>query len=320
VDINSKIYVAGHTGMVGSALVRRLKTDSYFNFFLKTHEELDLLDQNAVNKFFATEKPDYVFIAAATVGGIQANNTYRGQFLYENLMIQSNIIHAAHQNGVKKLMFLGSACIYPRNSKQPLKEEYLLSGYLESTNEPYAIAKIAGIKMCENYYKQYGDNNISVMPNNLYGTNDNFDLKNSHVLPALIRKFHEAKINNEKSVEIWGSGKPKREFLHVEDLADACIFLMKNLDADKLYSENISHINIGSGEEVSINELALLIKDIVGFEGELVFNINYPDGTPRKLLDVTRLRRMGWESKIKLNDGLASVYKWYLDTCAEQIL
>ncbi len=311
-DINSKIFIAGHTGMVGSALVRRLKTHSYSNFLLRTHEELDLLDQNAVNKFFATEKPDYVFIAAATVGGIQANNTYRGQFLYENLMIQSNIIHAAHQNGVKKLMFLGSACIYPRNSKQPLREEYLLSGYLESTNEPYAIAKIAGIKMCENYYKQYGDNNISVMPNNLYGTNDNFDLKNSHVLPALIRKFHEAKINNEKSVEIWGSGKPKREFLHVDDMADACVFLMQNLSAKQLYSLGISHINIGSGDEVSIKELALIIKNIVGYEGDISFNNDYPDGMPRKLLDITRIRDLGWKSKINLKEGIKSVYKWYV--------
>ena len=302
--------------MVGSAIVRKLHEDGFNNLIIQSHKELDLIKQNEVSKFFTKEKPDYVFIAAATVGGIQANNTYRGQFLYENLMIQSNIIHAAHQNGVKKLMFLGSACIYPRNSKQPIREEYLLSSYLESTNEPYAIAKIAGIKMCENYYKQYGDNNISVMPNNLYGTNDNYELETSHVLPALMRKFHEAKINNEKSVEIWGSGKPKREFLHVDDLADACIFLMINLDADKLYSENISHINIGSGEEVSINELALLIKDIVGFEGELVFNANYPDGMPRKLLDVTRLRKMGWKSKIKLDKGLKSVYDWYLKNVA----
>ena len=307
-----KIFIAGHSGMVGSAIKRRFTKEGFVNLIVRSHKELDLIKQNEVSQYFTKEKPVYVFVAAATVGGIQANNTYRGQFLYENLMIQSNIIHAAHQNGVKKLMFLGSACIYPRNSKQPIREEYLLSGYLESTNEPYAIAKIAGIKMCENYFKQYGDNNISVMPSNLYGPNDNYDLETSHVLPALMRKFHEAKINNEKSVEIWGSGKPKREFLHVDDLADACIFLMINLDADKLYSENISHINIGCGEEVSINELALLIKDIVGFEGELVFNANYPDGMPRKLLDVTRLRKMGWESKIKLKEGLKSVYDWYM--------
>ena len=299
--------------MVGSAIKRRFTKEGFVNLIVRSHKELDLIKQNEVSQYFTKEKPVYVFVAAATVGGIQANNTYRGQFLYENLMIQSNIIHAAHQNGVKKLMFLGSACIYPRNSKQPIREEYLLSGYLESTNEPYAIAKIAGIKMCENYFKQYGDNNISVMPSNLYGPNDNYDLETSHVLPALMRKFHEAKINNEKSVEIWGSGKPKREFLHVDDLADACIFLMINLDADKLYSENISHINIGCGEEVSINELALLIKDIVGFEGELVFNTNYPDGMPRKLLNIDKINNLGWESSISLKDGIRDTYNWFIN-------
>ena len=308
----SKIYIAGHTGMVGSAIVRRLQKAGIKNLVLRTHKELDLINQKEVEYFFKSEKPEYVFIAAATVGGIQANDTYRGQFLYENLMIQSNIIHAAHVNKVKKLMFLGSACIYPRNSKQPIREEYLLSDYLESTNEPYAIAKIAGIKLCENYYRQHGDNFISVMPNNLYGPNDNFDLKTSHVLPALIRKFHEAKSNNEKSVEIWGSGNPKREFLHVDDLADACVLIMNNLEADELYNKDISHINIGSGEEVSIRELALLIKDVVGYKGDLVFNTEYPDGMPRKLLDVSRLNKMGWESKIKLDEGLKSVYDWYM--------
>jgi len=308
-----KIFIAGHSGMVGSAIKRRFTEEGFINLIVRSHKELDLIKQNEVSQYFTKEKPVYVFVAAATVGGIQANNTYRGQFLYENLMIQSNIIHAAHQNGVKKLMFLGSACIYPRNSKQPIREEYLLSGYLESTNEPYAIAKIAGIKMCENYFKQYGDNNISVMPSNLYGPNDNYDLETSHVLPALMRKFHEAKINNKKSVEIWGSGKPKREFLHVDDLADACIFLMKNLDSDKLYSENISHINIGSGEEVSINELALLIKDIVGFEGELVFNANYPDGMPRKLLNIDKINNLGWESSISLKDGIRDTYNWFIN-------
>lgn len=308
-----KIFIAGHSGMVGSAIKRRFTEEGFINLIVRSHKELDLIKQNEVSQYFTKEKPVYVFVAAATVGGIQANNTYRGQFLYENLMIQSNIIHAAHQNGVKKLMFLGSACIYPRNSKQPIREEYLLSGYLESTNEPYAIAKIAGIKMCENYFKQYGDNNISVMPSNLYGPNDNYDLETSHVLPALMRKFHEAKINNEKSVEIWGSGKPKREFLHVDDLADACIFLMINLDADKLYSENISHINIGCGEEVSINELALLIKDIVGFEGELVFNTNYPDGMPRKLLNIDKINNLGWESSISLKDGIRDTYNWFIN-------
>jgi GDP-L-fucose synthase len=313
VDINSKIYIAGHTGMVGSAIVNKLGKDGFENLVVRTHKELDLINQKEVSQFFKSEKPDYVFIAAAKVGGIQANNTFRGQFLYENLMIQSNIIHSAHMYNVIKLMFLGSACIYPRNAPQPIKEEYLLTDSLELTNEPYAIAKIAGIKMCENYYKQYGINAISVMPNNLYGTKDNFDLETSHVLPALMRKFYEAKINHEKYVEIWGSGKPKREFLHVDDLVDACIFLMKNLDAVELYNDNISHINIGSGEEVSIKDLATMIKKVVGYEGSLFYNSDYPDGTPRKLLDVSILNAMGWESKIKLQDGLKSVYRWYLD-------
>ena len=312
-DINSKIYIAGHTGMVGSALVRKLKADGYNTLLFRAHKELDLLDHNAVNNFFSIEKPDYVFIAAAKVGGIQANNTYRGQFLYENLMIQNNIIHEAHKNSVKKLLFLGSACIYPRNATQPIKEEYLLSDKLEPTNEPYAIAKIAGIKLCENYFHQYGNDFISVMPNNLYGPNDNFDLETSHVLPALLRKFHEAKECNKNSVEIWGSGKPLREFLHVDDLADACVFLMQNLSANQLYSFGISHINIGSGDEISIKQLALMIKGIVGYEGEIVFNSNIPDGMPRKLLNTSRLNAMGWEPNIKLENGLNSVYEWYLD-------
>jgi len=298
--------------MVGSAIVRNLKGNGFNNLILRTHNELDLISQNEVLQFFNKEKPEVVFIAAATVGGIHANNTYRGQFLYENLMIQSNIIHAAHGNKVKKLMFLGSACIYPRNAPQPIKEEHLLTDKLEFTNEPYAIAKIAGIKLCENYYRQYGDNFISVMPNNLYGINDNFDLKNSHVLPALMRKLHEAKIHNSEQVEVWGTGKPLREFLHVDDLGDACVFLMNNLDAKELYSNDISHINIGSGEEVSIKELALLIKDVVGFKGDLAFNTEYPDGMPRKLLDVSRLNNLGWKSEIRLNEGLKSVYGWYL--------
>jgi GDP-L-fucose synthase len=314
VDINSKIYVAGHTGMVGSAIVRKLKNDGFNNFTFRTHDELDLINQNEVIEFFNRETIDIVFIAAAKVGGINANNTYRGQFLYQNLMIQSNLIHAAHQIGVKKLMFLGSACIYPRDSSQPIKEENLLTDKLEYTNEPYAIAKIAGIKLCENYYHQYGDNFMSVMPNNLYGSNDNFDLKNSHVLPALMRKFHEGKIKNNKSVEVWGSGNPLREFLHVDDLANACIYLMNKIDADDLYSNGISHINIGSGEEISIKELAIMIKNVVGYQGDLFFNSDYPDGTPRKLLDVSRLNEMGWKSEIKLNEGLKSVYKWYLET------
>jgi len=313
VDINSKIYVAGHAGMVGSAIVRRLKAESYSNFLFSTRKEIDLLDQYDVNKFFFAEKPDYVFLAAAKVGGIQANNTYRGQFLYENLTIQNNIIHAAYTCGIKKLIFFGSACIYPRNSSQPIKEEYLLSDYLEETNEPYAIAKIAGIKLCENYFRQYETNFISVMPNNLYGPNDNFDLETSHVLPALLRKFHEAKTQNRNSVEIWGSGKPLREFLHVDDMADACVFLMQNLSAEQLYSFGISQINIGSGDEISIKELALIIKDIVGYKGEISFNSDYPDGMPRKLLDISRIRNLGWESKTPLIDGIKSVYNWYVE-------
>ena len=309
----SKIYVAGHAGLVGSAIVRILKQASYKNLILRSHTDLDLLIQKDVVNFFETEKSEYVFFAAAKVGGIHANNTYRGQFLYENLMIQNNIIHAAHEAKVKTLIFLGSACIYPRNAKQPIKEEYLLTDTLEPTNEPYAIAKIAGIKLCESYYQQYGDNYISVMPNNLYGPNDNFNLKTSHVLPALIRKFHEAKINKIESVEVWGSGKPKREFLHVDDLADACLFLLNNMDANQLYRQNISHINIGSGEEVSINELALIIKDIVSYQGDIQFNSDYPDGMPRKLLDVSRITSMGWKSSIDLDTGIKTVYKWYLN-------
>jgi GDP-L-fucose synthase len=316
VDRLDKIYIAGHNGMVGSAIIRRLRDYGYEKLVFRSHKDLDLINQNEVIKFFKEEKPVIVFIAAAKVGGIQANNVFRGQFLYENLMIQNNIIHTAHTQKVKKLMFLGSACIYPRCAFQPIKEESILTDSLEPTNEPYAIAKIAGIKLCENYYHQYSDNFISVMPNNLYGPYDNFNLETSHVLPALLRKFHEAKINNKKSVEVWGSGNPKREFLHVDDLADACIYLMNNLDSVELYSKNISHINIGSGEEVSIKELALLIKNVVGFKGDLVFNTEHPDGMPRKLLDVSILNNMDWKSKIKLDGGLKSVYNWYLKNTA----
>ena len=298
--------------MVGSAIVRNLKGNGFNNLILRTHNELDLISQNEVLQFFNKEKPEVVFIAAATVGGIHANNTYRGQFLYENLMIQSNIIHAAHGNKVKKLMFLGSACIYPRNAPQPIKEEHLLTDKLEFTNEPYAIAKIAGIKLCENYYRQYGDNYISVMPNNLYGINDNFDLKNSHVLPALMRKLHEAKIHNSEQVEVWGTGKPLREFLHVDDLVSACVFLMNNLEASDLYGEGISHINVGSGDEVTIKELALTIKEIIGYKGELVFNGDYPDGMPRKLLGFTKITDLGWQAKINLKNSINLVYNCYL--------
>ena len=299
---DSKIYVAGHRGMVGSSIVRKLQSEGFNNFVLKTSSELDLRSQAAVNIFFETEKPEYVFLAAAKVGGIQANNIYRADFLYDNLMIEANIIHAAYQNKVEKLLFLGSSCIYPKLAPQPLKEEYLLTDELEYTNEPYAIAKIAGIKLCENYRKQYGCNFISAMPTNLYGPNDNYDLKNSHVLPALLRKFHSAKVNNAPSVEIWGSGSPKREFLHVDDLADACYTLMQEYDGEDWF-------NIGTGEDISIKELALLIKEVVGFEGELTFDSSKPDGTPRKLMDVSKLHNIGWKHQIELKEGIQKVYQ-----------
>lgn len=302
---DSVIYIAGHNGMVGSAIVRKLEVEGYPNIITKSSKELDLINQESVNNFFSKYKPEYVFLAAAKVGGIHANNTYRAEFLYQNLMIEANVIHAAHNHGVKKLLFLGSSCIYPKMAPQPLKEEYLLSGYLEPTNEPYAIAKIAGIKLCETYRDQYNNNFISVMPTNLYGPNDNYDLQNSHVLPALIRKFHEAKINHKKEVEIWGSGKPMREFLHVDDLADACYFLMLN------YNNNET-LNIGTGKDISIKELALLIKEIVGFTGELKFNTQMPDGTPRKLLDVSKLESLGWKYKINLREGIKIAYNDFL--------
>lgn len=298
---DSKIFVAGSRGMVGSAIVRRLQKEGFTNLILKTSKELDLRNQKQVEEFFAKEKPEYVFLAAAKVGGILANNTYRAEFIYDNLMIQNNVIHQAYVNNVKKLMFLGSSCIYPKLAPQPLKEESLLTGLLEYTNEPYAIAKIAGIKMCEAYRDQYGCNFISVMPTNLYGPNDNYDLNNSHVLPALIRKFHTAKKEGQKTVEIWGTGSPKREFLHVDDLADACYFLMQH------YNEK-GFVNIGVGDDITIKDLALLVKKIVGFEGELVFDTSKPDGTPRKLMDVSRLNNLGWKAKISLEDGIASVY------------
>jgi len=297
---NSSIYIAGHRGMVGSAIVRNLKKRGFENLILKTSSELDLRNQAAVNAFFEKEKPEYVFLSAAKVGGIVANNTFRGEFIYENLMIQSNVIHAAWKNGVKKLLFLGSSCIYPKMCEQPIKEEYLLNGFLEATNEPYAIAKIAGLKMCESYRRQYGVDMIAAMPTNLYGPNDNYDLNNSHVLPALIRKFHEAKINNFPSDEIWGTGSPKREFLHVDDLAEACFYLMEN------YSD-VQHVNVGTGVDVSIKELALLVKDLVAYPGELIFNSDKPDGTPRKLLDVSKINTLGWKHKINLKDGVSLV-------------
>ncbi|MEY4964175.1 MAG: hypothetical protein RLZZ323_1494 [Bacteroidota bacterium] len=298
---DSKIYIAGHRGMVGSALVRVLEQNGYNNLVLRTSKELNLTDQLAVKEFFESEKPEYVFLAAAKVGGIVANNTYRAEFIYENLMIQNNVIHNSYLSGVKKLMFLGSSCIYPKNAPQPLKEEYLLTGLLEPTNEPYAIAKIAGIKMCEAYRDQYGCNFISVMPTNLYGPNDNYDLNNSHVLPALLRKFIEAKNNGDNSVTLWGTGTPLREFLHVDDLASACLFLMKS------YNEK-EFLNIGVGEDISILDLAKLVKTIVGFEGEIILDKSMPDGTPRKLMDVSRLNALGWEAKISLNSGISTVF------------
>ena len=299
---NSKIYIAGHRGMVGSAIYRRLKKEGVENFVFRTSDELDLRNQQAVVEFFAKEKPDYVFLAAAKVGGILANNTYRAEFLYDNLMIQSNVIENSYRIGVRKLLFLGSSCIYPKLAPQPLKEEYLLTGLLEHTNEPYAMAKIAGIKMCDAYRSQYGCNFISVMPTNLYGPNDNYDLNTSHVLPALIRKFHEAKITNQPEVTVWGSGNPRREFLHADDMADACVFLMKNYNEEGL-------INIGVGEDLSIKELAEMIKEIVGYKGKIVFDASKPDGTPRKLMDVSKLSALGWKASTPLKDGITQVYK-----------
>jgi GDP-L-fucose synthase len=301
-DKNSKIYVAGHNGMVGSAIVRKLEKEGHHNLVLRSSKQLDLRNQQGVAEFFEVEKPAYVFLAAAKVGGIVANDTYRAQFLYDNLMIQSNIIHHSYLNGVVKLMFLGSSCIYPKMAPQPLKEEYLLTGQLEPTNEPYAIAKIAGIKMCDAYREQYGCNFISVMPTNLYGPNDNYDLKTSHVLPALLRKIHEAKENGEARVSVWGTGTPRREFLHVDDLADACYFLMEKYNEGGL-------INIGVGQDLSISELATLIKNIVGFQGEIFYDPSKPDGTPRKLMDVSKLSSVGWKASIQLEDGIRSVYQ-----------
>ncbi len=344
-DINAKIYVAGHRGLVGSAIIKNLNSKGYFNIVTKTHNELDLTDQLAVQDFFKNQQPEYVFLAAAKVGGIEANNTYRGAFIYENMMIQNNVIHQSYVHGVKKLMFLGSTCIYPKECPQPMKEEYLLTNPLEYTNEPYAIAKIAGIKMCESYNLQYGTNFISVMPTNLYGPNDNFDLETSHVLPALIRKIHLAKLLSESNydlvlkdlnlksieeakeyllslgitkntVEIWGSGKPKREFLWSEDMADACVFVMQNRDFSDTYNEGDqeirnTHINIGTGIDISIKKLAEIIKQTIGFKGDLVFNTEKPDGTMRKLTDVSKLNSLGWNHTVELEEGIVQIYNWY---------
>ena len=302
----AKIYIAGHRGMVGSAIARRLGSAGYANILTRTHAELDLMDQQAVTKFLAVEKPEYIFLAAAKVGGIHANNTYRGEFIYQNLMMEANIVHAAWQAGVQRLLFLGSSCIYPRDCPQPIKEDYLLTGPLEPTNEPYAIAKIAGIKLCESYNRQYGTQYVSVMPTNLYGPNDNYDLNNSHALPALIRKAHEAKLRGDASYVVWGSGKPMREFLYVDDMADACVYLMERDDIhDGLF-------NVGTGQDVTIRELAETVMDVVGFEGEIVFDASKPDGTPRKLLNVDRLRALGWQSETLLRDGIAKAYADFL--------
>jgi GDP-L-fucose synthase len=305
-ELKSRIYVAGHTGLVGSAITRNLQSKGYTNLIYRTIEEFDLTRQQAVEEFFEHEKPEYVILAAAKVGGIQANNTQRAEFIYSNLVIQNNVIHSAYMSGVKKLLFLGSSCIYPKMAPQPMKEDYLLTGVLEQTNEPYAIAKIAGIKMCESYNRQYGTNYISVMPTNLFGINDNFNLATSHVLPALIRKFIDAKQTSARSVTIWGTGTPRREFLFVDDMADACVYLMETYDGSEI-------VNIGVGEDVSIAELAELIKEEVGFSGTLEFDPSKPDGTPRKLLDVTRLHTLGWKAKTSLREGIRKTIAWYME-------
>ena len=307
---DKKIYVAGHNGMVGSAIIRRLNALGYHNIVTRNRQELDLLNQSAVHQFFSAEKPDYVFLAAAKVGGIHANNTYRADFIYQNLVIETNVIHAAFESGTQGLMFLGSSCIYPRDCPQPIKEEYLLTGPLEQTNEPYAIAKIAGIKLCESFNRQYGTQYTSVMPTNLYGPHDNYDLETSHVIPALLRKTHEAKSRGDAEVVIWGSGKPMREFLHVDDMASACVYLM-----EKSVTETL--INIGSGVDLTIRELAETIKHVVGFDGGLAFDSSKPDGTPRKLLDVSKLHDLGWCHEYNLADGLENAYEWFRNNCIE---
>ena len=309
-DLNARIYIAGHRGMVGSAIVRKLRAQGYGNLLTRTHAELDLLDQAAVRAFMQQEKPAYIFLAAARVGGIQANNVQRADFLYQNLMIETNVVDAAHQAGVDRLLFLGSSCIYPRDCPQPIKEEYLLSGPLESTNEPYAIAKIAGIKLCESYHRQYGRQYVSIMPTNLYGPNDNYDLNHSHVLPALLRKAHEAKQRGAAQLVVWGSGKPRREFLYVDDMADACVYLMEREDVTEgLY-------NVGTGSDVTIRELADMVMKVVGFDGQIVFDLSKPDGTPRKLLDVSRLKALGWSAQTRLEQGLVLTLGAYRATQA----
>ena len=312
INLSSKIFIAGHNGMVGSAIWRNLESKGYTNLIGISSKKLDLRNQAEVKVFFEKEKPEYVFLAAAKVGGILANDTYRAEFIYDNLMIQNNIIHQSYVNGVKKLLFLGSSCIYPRDCPQPIKEEYLLMGEIEKTNEPYAIAKIAGIKMCENYYNQYGSNFVSLMPTNLYGPHDNFDLESSHVIPAIIRKIHEAKKSNSPFVEVWGTGKPLREFLHVDDLANACTFILENINSKDIYGQGISQINIGSGEEVSIKEVTNLISKIVGYKGGIQYDLSKPDGIMRKLLDCSRVHSLGWKSSTDFSKGLSMTYDWFL--------
>jgi len=310
--MNTKIYIAGSSGMVGSAVKRQLENLGYTNLIFRSSKQLDLINQAATENFFARERPEVVILSAGKVGGIQANDTYRAEFIYNNLMIEANVINVSHKYGVKKLIFLGSSCIYPKLAAQPIREEELLTGYLEPTNEPYAIAKIAGIKLCENYYRQYGSNFFSVMPTNLYGIRDNFDLHTSHVVPALIRKFHEGKLNNSPEVVLWGTGKALREFLYVDDLAEAVVYLMENADAQDFYSHDISHINIGTGEDIEIGKLAELIKEIVGYNGKISYDTSKPDGTPRKLLDVSRVNQLGWKHLTTLREGLRKTYEWFL--------
>ncbi len=313
IALNSKIYLAGHSGLVGSAIHRELTAKGFSNIIGRTIDELDLTRQQDVEQFFKAEQPEVVIIAAAKVGGILANDTYRADFIYQNMMIEANLIHNAHLNGVKKLIFLGSSCIYPKLAPQPLKEEYLLSNYLEQTNEPYALAKIAGIKLCESYFRQYSSNFYSVMPTNLYGPYDNFNLQTSHVLPALIRKFHEATVNGSPYVDVWGSGKPRRELMYVEDLSRAIVYLLQTIDAGDIYSKGISQVNIGTGKDVTIAELAAIVAQVTSFKGEIKYDISKPDGTPQKLLDVSRIHSLGWEHKIELPEGVAMSYKWYLE-------
>lgn len=313
---DARIYVAGHTGMVGSAIVRKLQSEGFDNLVLKTREELDLLDQRAVEGFYEEAKPEYVLVAAAKVGGIKANNERRAEFIYENLQIQSNLIHQAYSHTVKKLLFLGSSCIYPRSSPQPMKEEYLLTGELEPTNEPYALAKIAGIKMCESYYRQYGCQFFSLMPTNAYGPHDNFDLETAHVLPALMRKIHEAKVSDAREVIVWGSGKPRREFIHVDDIALACLFIMER-EFSEFYDKGLIHLNVGTGSDISIQDLVNLLTETIGFSGKVKYDKSMPDGMPRKLLDVSRINELGWHHSISLKEGIQATYDWYIKNCKQ---